>query len=991
MNRRRWLSKTALIFLLAAGAPLLAATFGKVVAIGGHAADLALDEGRGVLYVANFTANRIEVMSLADYTVQRSINVAAQPSGLALSPDGRYLVVVHFSNFAAPATPNNAITVIDLSADSRQTFALGNPPLGVGFGIDNKALIVTTKEIIIFDPASGATSVAGTITEIAAKTLPQPPATFPNTIKSASIGVSGDGQRMYVFGDGITFSYDVNSKSITPGGFVFGGGPVGPRVVSVNHDGSRWMGAWMLIDDRSTFISWLDNTAQSLDIGTSVFDSARGLIYAQVQERGETPQSAPVLKILDTDNLLLRDKIRLPEHFQGRSVLSADGSTMFGVSESGIIVLPVGDLERAARVNAVQEDLVFRGNFCDRAVATQTLTIVDAGGGNTPFTVSTTQAGVRLSPASGVTPAVVRVTVDPGAFANLKGTVAANITIKSQAAVNIPRDVRVLINSREPDQRGSFVNIPGTLADIAADPGHDRLFVLRKSHNDVLVFDTNTMSQVGVLRTGNAPTGMAVTFDRRYLLVANSASWVVGVWDLETLESLPPIRVPMSPHSIAVSSNAILIHGVDHQNKGWLLRADLFSRQAEKFASLGIFENGNLAPDGRLVATPNGSSILYAQPDGTLLLYNANQNTFTVGRKDAAIQGAIAASSFDQFVAGNRLLNASLVPTAQFETATGQTAGFAFSDEGGIRFSAPNASSPGVLQRVNLRNGDSIRPTRTIEAPVLSSTEIPLTHALAILPNRTGLVSLSTSGMTVFPWTYDEAVAPPRLESVVNAADLSQPVAPGGLISVFGQNLSPVTQASRQNPLPTQLGDSCLTVNGVGVPVLFVSPRQINAQLPFQVDGNTTLRLNTPGGVSDNFNLTILAAAPSIFRTGSAGPMTDIPLVIRTRNNDLVTVSNPIHHGDVITILATGLGRTTPSVETGTPAPEDTLTSAIIPPTVTIGGAELEVTFAGLVPGQIGVYQINAIVYGTVPPGMDLPLEIKQGGASTVVSVRVVE
>jgi len=52
-----------------------AGTFGQVVPIGGAAADVALDEARGRLYIANFTANRIEVMSLTTKTVQTSINV----------------------------------------------------------------------------------------------------------------------------------------------------------------------------------------------------------------------------------------------------------------------------------------------------------------------------------------------------------------------------------------------------------------------------------------------------------------------------------------------------------------------------------------------------------------------------------------------------------------------------------------------------------------------------------------------------------------------------------------------------------------------------------------------------------------------------------------------------------------------------------------------------------------------------------------------------
>src|SRR5207302_7246938 len=69
-------------------APVSAATLGTVVPIGGAAADIALDEPRGVLYIANFTANRIDVMSLADNTVHTSYNVAGQPASLSLSPDG---------------------------------------------------------------------------------------------------------------------------------------------------------------------------------------------------------------------------------------------------------------------------------------------------------------------------------------------------------------------------------------------------------------------------------------------------------------------------------------------------------------------------------------------------------------------------------------------------------------------------------------------------------------------------------------------------------------------------------------------------------------------------------------------------------------------------------------------------------------------------------------------------------------------------------------
>src|SRR5262249_42406987 len=145
MLRKSW--SLALAGIVFAVGSVMAATFGTVVPIGGAASDVALDEARGVVYIANFTAKPIEGMSLANNTIQTSINVAAQPSSISLSPDGHWLIVAHYGNNAAPSSPQNGLTLIDLTANNaKQTFALGNPPLGVGFGIDGKALVVTTGE-----------------------------------------------------------------------------------------------------------------------------------------------------------------------------------------------------------------------------------------------------------------------------------------------------------------------------------------------------------------------------------------------------------------------------------------------------------------------------------------------------------------------------------------------------------------------------------------------------------------------------------------------------------------------------------------------------------------------------------------------------------------------------------------------------------------------------------------------------------------------------
>jgi len=1009
------LSKYALSVCVFAAA-MHGATLGKVVSIGGNASDLALDEKRGVLYIANFTANRIDVMSLADNSIQTSINVAPHPGSLALSPDGRYLVIAHFGNFTTLGSPNNALTIMDLTTNGKQTFAMGQTPLGVAFGIDGLALVVTTTEFLLLDPFTGITTALDTIAGVTAKALPYKNNNFPANIVASSVAASADG--MHIYGitaasnqDSLTmeFHYEVNLKRISAVQYT-STPPLGPRAVSVAKDGSFYLAGWTMNDTSGWLISQFPNPSGILNIGSHAVDSSRGLVYAQMNTGAATstssastpstttpttgtPVQLPVLQILDAANLAVLDRYQLAENLSGKSVMNADYSVMYSVSDSGVTVFPIAALAKEHRLSASVEDLVFRGSFCNRTITSQQFSVVDPGGNKTDFTVTSDTNGVTAVASSTTTPATVKVLVDPTVFQNQQGTVTANLTFKSSSSVNIPSQVRVLINNKEPDQRGTVVDVPGKLVDILADPTKDRFFVLRQDTNQVLVFDGPTNALTAKLKTANTPTQLAISFDRKYLLVGNDNSWIVNVYDLDTLQQTPYVRMPPGhyPRSVASSGKATLVANRVAGPIHMIDIIDMVTRTGTTLPTLGVYEN-NINISTTLVATPNGSSIMAAQADGTLLLYNSNVDSFTISRKSGdKLSGAYAASSFDQFVVGNSLLNSSLVATRQFDASSGITAGFAFVDQGGFRTTAPNASSPGVIERVSLSGTDSLNATRIVEAPLLGTSDFPFTRTLAPLYSRNSIVVLTTSGFTVLPWAYDASVAAPSINKIVNAADLTKPVAPGGLISIFGNNLSPVNVATSQMPLPTALGDSCLTINGVAVPVLFVSSQQINAQLPFQIDGNVTMILRTPGGIGNNYNLQIQPTAPSIFRTGQAGPDTSIPTVLRESNGELVTLSNPIHPDDTIVIFLTGMGNTFPAIDAGVPAPSSPLSTTVVAPVLDIAGVQLQVTYAGLSPGQVGVYQINAKVPHNVKEGVAQDLRISQGGSSTAIPVRVVQ
>ena len=91
---------------------------------------------------------------------------------------------------------------------------------------------------------------------------------------------------------------------------------------------------------------------------------------------------------------------------------------------------------------------------------------------------------------------------------------------------------------------------------------------------------------------------------------------------------------------------------------------------------------------------------------------------------------------------------------------------------------------------------------------------MPFTRTVAPLTSAGNIIVLTTSGFTVLSGNYDTPTAPPTIASVVNAADGAKPVAPGGLISIYGTNMSATNMATSQMPLPTALAQSCLVVTG---------------------------------------------------------------------------------------------------------------------------------------------------------------------------------
>ena len=212
---------------------------------------------------------------------------------------------------------------------------------------------------------------------------------------------------------------------------------------------------------------------------------------------------------------------------------------------------------------------------------------------------------------------------------------------------------------------------------------------------------------------------------------------------------------------------------------------------------------------------------------------------------------------------------------------------------------------------------------------------------------------------------------------VVNAATLAPgPLVPGSIATVYGSFPTATPAAAAGSPLPTRLaGLSIQFGNGLLAPLFSASGNQVNFQVPWEMSGQYAPSISATLNGAQGFGQTVSLAlvGPGIFSTNSQGTGQGAILDPTYR---LVDVTNPASEGSVVQIYCTGLGPVTNQPASGAPALSDPLSTTQYPVTVTIGGAPAFVLFAGLTPGAVGLYQVNARVPSGASKGAAVPVEI---------------
>jgi adhesin/invasin len=157
-------------------------------------------------------------------------------------------------------------------------------------------------------------------------------------------------------------------------------------------------------------------------------------------------------------------------------------------------------------------------------------------------------------------------------------------------------------------------------------------------------------------------------------------------------------------------------------------------------------------------------------------------------------------------------------------------------------------------------------------------------------------------------------------------------------------------------------------VNGVEAPLYYVSPTQLNIQVPWQTAvGPASLAVNNNGQIASQ-TFYVSAASPGIF----------------TDQTHTIVPNGAAAHGQITTLYLAGAGAVTPAIATGSapasgtpPAPQDV--------TVTVNGVPASTTFIGIPSWAVGVTQINFEIPSGIPTGKQ-PVVVNVNGVSSATA-----
>jgi uncharacterized protein (TIGR03437 family) len=241
-----------------------------------------------------------------------------------------------------------------------------------------------------------------------------------------------------------------------------------------------------------------------------------------------------------------------------------------------------------------------------------------------------------------------------------------------------------------------------------------------------------------------------------------------------------------------------------------------------------------------------------------------------------------------------------------------------------------------------------------------------------------GFVTLMSPQSVVAQMITVPYIAPAGILNGVGVTP-SSAVAPGSIISIFGQNLAPAVDVGPVNPLSQTLGGATVTVNNMILPLMFVSPQQINAQLPSSLTaGNYTLEIQNAGQPNISGTFTVARNAPGLFF--QTIDSVNYAMAMHA-DGSMVTTASPAAAGETISLLGTGFGPYQRTVLDGffPPNPPPAVEDAV---SLSVGGVKPGSTTTAA-PGFVGIDLTKFQLPTGLPSGKSVAVLVNISGVES--------
>jgi|HubBroStandDraft_6_1064221.scaffolds.fasta_scaffold91790_1 uncharacterized protein (TIGR03437 family) len=242
----------------------------------------------------------------------------------------------------------------------------------------------------------------------------------------------------------------------------------------------------------------------------------------------------------------------------------------------------------------------------------------------------------------------------------------------------------------------------------------------------------------------------------------------------------------------------------------------------------------------------------------------------------------------------------------------------------------------------------------------------------------TGTVTMTAPESVVANMGTVPYIVPAGIQNAVGTTP-STAMAPGSIISIYGESLASGVQVGPANPLAQTINGTTVTINSTILPLLFVSPQQINAQLPSSLgDGNYTLEVQNTGLPEVSGTLTVARNAPGLFfnTVGS----TAYAMAFHA-DSSMISSTSPASAGETISFLGTGFGPYKTPVFDGffPPNPPPAVDDSVV---LSVGGVNPSSTSTAA-PGFTGVVTTQFQVPTGLPSGTSVPVFVSINGVES--------